>query len=146
MLNYNQDDVNNMALCVWKEARGEGEAGMLAVANVIVNRALAWERAVSSPLHNVIYQRNQFSSMSISTDPEYNLQPQPGDAQYAYCLEMCPEVLTGESPDNTNGALYYANLSEVTSGWFRDVIAGSDGKGTVDHPLVATVGKQSFYK
>ena len=73
-----------MALCVWKEARGEGELGMKAVADVIVNRA----------------------------------------------------------KDQGNGALYYANLAHVSSGWFEDNIV----KNTVLHPQVAVIGKQTFYK
>jgi hypothetical protein len=35
---YDQDDLNNAILCVWKEARGDGHAAMNAVAHVIFNR------------------------------------------------------------------------------------------------------------
>jgi hypothetical protein len=146
MLNYNDNDISSMSLCIWREARGEGQNGMLAVANVIKNRANAWETKVSSPLHNVIYQKDQFSSMSVSTDPEYTLMPKDGDPQYAYAISICVPVLTGQLPDNTNGALYYGYLAACTSGWFSANISGPDGKGTEAHPLVATIGRQSFYK
>jgi N-acetylmuramoyl-L-alanine amidase len=146
MFNYDQEDINSMALCVWKESRGEGAAGMSAVANVIKNRANAWERKVTSPLHNVIYQKNQFTSMSVSSDPEFNLEPKPGDPQYATALSLCTAILTDKLADNTDGALYYGYLKECTSGWFSKTISGPDGKGTPEHPLVAIIGRQSFYK
>ena len=145
-MNYEQVDLDNMALAVWREARGEGELGMQAVANVIKNRANAWEKNCTSPLHNVIYQRNQFTSMSVSTDPEYNLQPKLSDAQYDYAASICVPILTGQMEDITHGALYYAYLKAATSGWFSEIISGPDGKGTPAHPLVATIGRQSFYK
>lgn len=143
---YEQVDLDNMALCIWRESRGEGLLGMAAVAHVIVNRANAWEKNCTSPLHNAIYQRNQFSSMSISTDAEYNLEPKPEDPQYAYAVSLCVPAIEGKVPDPTNGALYYANLKEVTSGWFSENISGPDGKGVPQHPLLATIGKQAFYK
>jgi len=70
---YDSDDLNNAILCVWKEARGHGYVAMNAVAHVIFNRVGA--PGFASTLHEVIYGKNQFSSMSISTDPEYNLAP-----------------------------------------------------------------------
>jgi spore germination cell wall hydrolase CwlJ-like protein len=145
-MNYDQNDIANMALCVWKESRGEGQLGMQAVAHVIKNRANTWEGNVTSPLHNVIYQKNQFTSMSVSSDPEFNLEPNPNDPQYVYALSMCAQVMAGTLPDITNGALYYAYLKASTSGWFTEHISGPDGKGTPEHPLLATVGRQSFYK
>ncbi len=65
------DDLNNAILCVWKKARGDGYAAINAVAHVISNRIGA--RGFVSTLYQVIYGKYQFSSMSISTDPEYNL-------------------------------------------------------------------------
>ena len=38
MAAYDQDDLNNAALCVWKEARGDGDTAMNAVAHVIFHR------------------------------------------------------------------------------------------------------------
>lgn len=35
---FDDDDLNNAVLCVWKEARGDGYDGMNAVAHVIFNR------------------------------------------------------------------------------------------------------------
>ena len=88
MATYDQDDLNNATLCVWKEARGDGPLAMTAVAHVIFNRVGA--PGFADTLHDVIYGKNQFSSMSISTDPEYNLAaPEPTDPEYpSYCTAM----------------------------------------------------------
>jgi len=78
---YDQDDLNNAILCLWKEARGDGYTAMNAVAHVIFNRVGA--PGFPSNRRDVIYGKNQFSSMSISTDPEYNLAaPGVTDPQY----------------------------------------------------------------
>jgi spore germination cell wall hydrolase CwlJ-like protein len=83
--------------------------------------------------------------MSISTDPEYNLAaPNVTDREYASYLaatNIVNAVAAGTDSDPTNGALYYANLKESTSGWFFRHIVNDP----VNHPLRATVGHQVFY-
>ena len=137
------DDLNNAILCVWKEARGDGYAAMNAVAHVIFNRI--GTQGFASTLHEVSYGKNQFSSMSISTDPEYNLAaPSVTDRDYASYLaatNIVNAVAAGTDSDPTNGALYYANLKESTSGWFFRHIVNDP----VNHPLRATVGHQVLY-
>ena len=140
---YDSNDVSSMALCVWKEARGEMSIGMRAVAHVIANRVGA--TGFAKTLHDVIYGKDQFTSMSVAVDPEFNLTPPPGDAQFAYCLSLCPKVLGGDDEDITFGAKYYENAETATSGWFGRVIAGPDGHGTEGHSLTAQIGRQNFY-
>ena len=143
MASYDQDDLNNAILCVWKEARGDGHAAMNAVAHVIFNRVGA--SGFPNNLHDVIYGKNQFSSMSISTDPEYNLvAPGVTDPQYpsySDATNIVNAIVAGTDSDPTNGALYYANLKESTSGWFFNHIVNDPD----NHPLRATVGQQRFY-
>ena len=137
-MTYDQSDLNNLALVSWKEARGEGQDGMRAVMHVIVNRVAAPDFPKS--VHNVIYQKNAFSSMTVPSDLEFNLQPQEGDAQYDYCLQIAPRVLSEIDPDNTNGAVWYANEAHVTSGWYKNNIMQPD------HPVTVVIGKQTFRK
>lgn len=138
-MNYDQVDLDNLSLCAWREARGDGNDAMRAVMHVIVNRV----KAVGFPknLHAVIYQKNAFSSMTVPSDPEFNLQPAEGDEQYAYCKTVSPDVLDFLDYDLTCGAVFYANESTETSGWYKRNIINS---GT--HPVVATIGKQTFRK
>lgn len=142
-MEYDDNDVHNMALCIWKEARGEGPLGMRAVAHVIKNRV----GAIGFPknLHDVIYQKNAFTSMSVPSDPEFNLIPPPGDPQFGCCLTLCSLVLSGGDEDLTDNAHYYENAATATSGWFGRVIAGPDGLGTPNHQFTGQIGKQKFY-
>jgi spore germination cell wall hydrolase CwlJ-like protein len=135
-MEYTQNDVDSMALCAWKEARGEGTYGCELVMHVMYNRV--GKPGFASTLHDVIYGRNQFSSMSVPSDPEFNLQPPTGDAVYAECLTLAAAVLAG-SDDTSRGALWYANEMNVTSGWYYDEIISS-GK----HPITIHYLRHTF--
>lgn len=132
-----RNDLPDVALCAWKEARGQGQEGMAAVVCVLFNRARAWGKS----LHDTVYQRNQFTSMSVPSDPEYSLKPRAGDPQYALCLTLAGEVFDGTQPDITGGALYYWNPRTANSPWFSQHIAGDP----INHPQRATIGDQVFY-
>ncbi len=143
-MEYDDQDLHSMALCVWKESRGEGTQGMRAVAHVIANRI--GHPGFAKTIHDIVYGKNQFTSMSVPSDPEFNLIPPPNDTQFGYCLSICPQVLSGDDQDPTDGAHYYENAKTATSGWFGRVIAGPDGKGTEGHQLLAIIGRQNFYE
>jgi Cell Wall Hydrolase len=145
MIPFDDNDLQSLALCAWKEARGEGCDGIRAVMHVILHRAIHWYGNHAESVHAAVYAKNQFTSMSVPTDPEFNLQPAAGDAQFAYCLGKAPIILKEEDVDITQGALYYGDLKYCTSGWFWSNISGPDGKGTPAHPLKATIGKQAFF-
>lgn len=134
---YDQDDINNLALVTWKESRGEGADGMRAVMHVIVNRVAA--PGFPKTIHDVIFQKYAFSSMTVPTDKEFTLQPKSPDSQYDYCVCAAPAVLSGSDPDITKGAVYYSNEDEITSGWYRRVIIDS-GR----FPITVKIGKQTF--
>ena len=138
-ITYDTDDLNSLALVAWKEARGEGQEGMQAVMHVIVNRV--GHPGFSSTIHNCIYGKNQFTSMSVPSDPEFSLEPGAMDSQYTYCVSIAPSVLGGTDVDVTNNAHYYADLKYTTSGWFFDVIVGNP----VNHPQVAVIGRHTFF-
>lgn len=148
-MRYDDDDISTMALCVWKEARGEGQDGMAAVANVILNRARKWYNANPDPIHAAVYAKNQFTSMSVSSDPEYNLRPLADDKQYAYAMMCCRDLLyvannpgvTAFMPDITNGGIYYADLKTAHSGWFAKNVIGQPNI----HPQTAVIGKHTFF-
>jgi len=140
MISFDDDDVNSTALCVWREARGDGHDAMRAVAHVIANRVGA--PGFASSIHAVIFGKNQFTSMSVPTDPEFNLEPESGDEAYADAVSIARAVLNGTDEDLTNGAHFYCNLKTATSGWFAKNIVAD----TANHPLLAAVGTQEFYK
>jgi N-acetylmuramoyl-L-alanine amidase len=137
MITLDQNDIDSLSLVAWKEARGEGNEGMDAVMHVIINRV--GHPGFAHTLHDVIYGKNQFTSMSVPTDPEFNLQPASDDPQYVFCVSLAPGI-QGET-DPTNGAHYYADLKYTTSGWFfRNIVQNS-----TDHPQVAVIGRHTFW-
>lgn len=136
---YDTNDIRSLALVAWKEARGEGSVGMQAVMHVIVNRV--GQIGFAHTLHDVIYGKNQFTSMSVVSDPEYTLAPQSTDTSFISALSLAKLVLGGVDQDITNGAHYYANLKTATSGWFYNHIVTSP-----DHPITATIGHHTFFK
>jgi len=139
-MTFDQSDLEALALCAWKEARGEGTPGMCAVMCVIKNRVGA--PGFGLTLHSVIYGKNQFSSMSIPSDPEFNLAPKPGDPQYSYCITQAPYILDGTIADTTNGAHFYENPKSAKSPWFEIHIVDD----IVNHPFLVQIGSQRFYR
>jgi hypothetical protein len=138
-MTFDQSDLQSVALCAVKEARSDGLQACVCVMWVIANRAWDWQESV----HNVVYGKNQFTSMSLTSDPEFNWEPRTtGDWDiYNACLALAPSILMRTGTDPTQGAHYYGNLKEVTSGWFERQIVSDP----TNHPLRLTEGKQSFF-
>lgn len=144
MFPFDQDDVHNLALVGWKEGRNGGPPSMDAVQRVCVSRA--GKPGFGHTLHDVIYGKNQFTSMSVPSDREYNLDPEkasgPDAVAWAFALKNAADVLQGTAgPDATRGALYYDNPRTATSGWFARAIVDNPAA----HPMLATIGGQNFY-
>lgn len=145
---FDDADIHSAALCAWKEARGEGTEGMAAVLHVLRNRVRdAKECGFRRDLHEVIYGKNQFTSMSVPSDPEFNLQPQDGDQSFAQALASSLAIFSDaksdvELPDPTVGAHYYANLHVIPKdGWFyKHIVLDS-----TSHPVRAQIGKHTFF-
>lgn len=132
-----------LATVAWKEGRGEiskfGETSILAIMHVIVNRSDAWDQSVE----HVILGPNQFTSMSVPTDSQYNLLPPEADPAYQVILADAHDVLAGLSVDPTDGALYYANLDHIQpGGWFERHIVNDPNR----HPVTVRIGHHTFFK
>ena len=132
-------DLELMIQVIWLEARGEGESGMRAVGHVIKNRV--GFPSFPKTLRNVLTQTNAFSCL-LPNDPEYGKKPDADDPQNLFCAYIAPKILDGSDPDLTNGAHFYINAATATSPWFLNHIVGDK----INHPLLATIGRQNFYK
>jgi spore germination cell wall hydrolase CwlJ-like protein len=124
-------DKDLMALCVWREARGEGILGQRGVAHCIKNRAddpMWWGHDIRS----VILKPFQFSSFNVG-DPNEKLWPLGDDPQLLEISPMCDSVLAGTDKDITDHAQFYHDVS-VTPPWAEDYI------------LTLQVGRLLFYK
>jgi hypothetical protein len=96
-------DTELLALCIWREDRGDGVTGMTAVACVIVNRV----RKSGKTYSQIIMAPFQFTSMSVASDPEYALLPKPGDPSYAQALTIASQAIAGVLEDITGGSTLY---------------------------------------
>ncbi|SHH62836.1 cell wall hydrolase [Massilia sp. CF038] len=123
-----------LARTLWGEARGEGRAGMEAVANVVLNRVRRqtwWGRTPSQ----VCCKPNQFSCWN-STDPnrEKMLRADASDPAYALALVVAQAALANALADNTAGATHYhAGTLHPLPKWARG------------HVRCAQVGRHLFY-
>lgn len=122
------------ALCIWREARGEGPLGMQAVAWVIWNRHIKWGKTV----YDVIMGPNQFTSMTVEKNPP---SPPPGDPQYNQAFQIVSGIQSGAVNDPTNGSCYYYNPTTADSPWFVNHIVNDPE----NHPLMAKIGRQEFF-
>lgn len=100
-----------LALCIWREARGEPYQGKLGVAWVIRNRALhpSW---YGHDWEEIILKPSQFSSFNPN-DP--NAVKFPGDPakepDWAECLSVAQDVYSNAIADPTGGAINYHAIS-----------------------------------
>lgn len=146
---YDKDDIVNAALCSWKEAREDGSTGMHAVLHCLKNRV--GFPGFADTLHGVIYGKNQFSSMSIPSDPEFNLEPVESNKDdwimWLAALQLANVVLNTDDADPTKHpetgqhAHYYENPKTGNSGWFNRVIVADN----VNHPFTVQICHHKFY-
>jgi len=128
-------DLSLMALCVYREARGETIFAKRAVAHVIKNRASQpgwWGHDIQS----VVLKPWQFSSFNAN-DPNSTVWPADDSPSWTDCLSAAAAVLVGEDPDSTDGATFYHDLSmDWPKAW---------GKET-DFVNTLNIGRLRFYR
>lgn len=121
-----------LARAIWAEARGEGPAGMLAVANVIMNRVA--DRRWPNTVRGVILQPLQFSAFNDG-DPNKALALAADNSTplFPEALAIARAALNGEVADLTFGANHYFNPS-VQPDWAQYM------------ERVAAIGRHEFYR
>ena len=109
---YRELEIDTLARTLWGEARGEGDMGMEAVANVILNRVkVAQERGTYWWGNNIIQvcqKPYQFSCWNRS-DPSFQ-KLQAVDAKnlyFATALRIARRAVINRLGDHTNGATHY---------------------------------------
>jgi N-acetylmuramoyl-L-alanine amidase len=97
-----------LALCIWKENRGGGIAGMQSVANVVMNRAAKHHDSVYAE----VYKPLQFTSMSYQHDPQLLIQCTAQSSvedrhTWAQAQQIAGQAASGSLPDLTGNATNY---------------------------------------
>ena len=104
-------EINVLARTIWGEARGEGYAGMQAVANVIMNRVKrgGWYGLTVTEVCKKPYQ---FSCWNVN-DPNYAKikNVTTDNNQFLQALEIARQAVAGTLPDITSGATEYHAIS-----------------------------------
>jgi Cell Wall Hydrolase len=130
---YDQlDDSHILALCIWREARGEMALGQRGVGCVVRNRIEA-KSYFGHDYSSVILKPWQFSSFNAPprtsiTDPNSDLWPVDGTTDWMGCLAEANDVLGG-CDDVTNGALFYFSppLTQAPKAWGAVIPTASIG-------------------
>ena len=122
-----------LARTIWGEARGEGSAGMHAVANVVMNRVArgGWR---GRHVMEVCQKPFQFSCWN-KDDPNYRalLAVDGADIHFATALRIARRAVIGVLPDLTAGANHY-HAAGIYPVWSRG-----------ERP-VAVIGNHIFYR
>lgn len=100
-----------LALCLWREARGEGYAGQVAVACVVRNRVLK----THTNYYAQVVKPWAFSSITAKGDLQLASYPNVLDSQWLQCQNIAQSVADGEIGDTTGGATLYWNPQGIHS-------------------------------
>jgi N-acetylmuramoyl-L-alanine amidase len=133
------DDVNLLALCIWREARGEVNDAQLGVGCSIRNRVNnpSWYNHHQGSYRATILMPWQYSSFNTN-DPNSTKYPDPNDAVWLQCLENASLIINGNCDDNTSGAISYYDKS----------LDSNPPKWATDGEMIKTVdlGRIHFFK
>lgn len=134
---YAQMQIDVLARTLWGEARGEGTAGMQAVACVILNRVRVAEARGGYWWGNNIIQvcqkAYQFSCWNRS-DPNFQkLQAVDAhDPYFSVALRIARQAIDGQLEDATDGATHYH-------------AAGAEPYWALRQKPIAVIGRHIFY-
>lgn len=106
----NSNDIDTLGRTIYGEARGETDVEKDGVASVVMNRF--HNGMFGSTVASVCRMQNQFSCWN-KNDPNYRIitTAQPSNPNFAHCLQIAREAISGQIPDNTFGATYYHDTS-----------------------------------
>ncbi len=125
-------DIFMLSLCLYREARGDGYNGMVAVGCVVRNRV----NKRGSTYYAEVVRPWQFSSITAHGDPQLCLYPAEADTSWIEAQTIAAKVCDGSITDTTGGAtLYYANSIPFPASWNKAVLTAT-----------VTVGNQFFFK
>src|SRR3990167_9671611 len=111
MLSWSSYEAFLLALCIWREARGQGYAGMFAVGCSIRNRVQRpswWGKSYAE----CITKKWQYSAMAAPGDPQLIRFPaRPADEGFDVAMNAANHVIAGaESPVPSADSYYAASI------------------------------------
>ena len=146
--NIDPNDIDILARTIWGEARGQGYAGMQAVASVVMNRFYAAQnssakaRQYGRTVAQICQKPYQFSVWN-ENDPNRAklLAVDENNSEFRRSVIIASRAIHGDLPDNTGGADHYLNISATKAG------RGGSLPSWVDLSLkTAVIGSHTFLK
>jgi N-acetylmuramoyl-L-alanine amidase len=133
----NQDHADRtfLALCLWREARGENRLTRIGVAMAVmnrVNRPSWWGKNLTE----VLFKKWQFSSLTDPNDRQLTTWPLPNDLSWQECLDLACQVIDKAVPNSVPGADSYFDISIPADQW---------PKWTATARFVCQLGRIRFY-
>lgn len=131
-------EADTLARTLWGEARGEGPAGMEAVASVVLNRVASAQQMGGYWWGNTIIQvcqkPYQFSCW-VRADPNYRriVEVDERDIHFATAVRIARRAIAGTLKDSTDGATHY-HAYGLSPAWARG------------HKPKAVIGRHVFYR
>jgi len=102
-----QADMDAVVRTLWGEARGEGDEGIQAAANVILNRGEKEGRSLAE----IVRAPKQFSAWNDARTRPGMDALRADDPEYQRIAAIVDKVARGELPDNTGGATHYISFA-----------------------------------
>ena len=99
---YTEEDLRYLEKVICVEARGEGLAGQIIVANTVINRAKQW----GGSIHEIITSQGQFASISGVTDSMITDEMRQA-AKMAFEVDLTEGVMKAVAGENGFDASYY---------------------------------------
>lgn len=125
-------DLFMLALCMYREARGDGVTGMTAVGCVVRNRV----NRDGTTYYAEVVKPWQFSSITATGDPQLNKYPAEADTSWMVAQKLAMQITSGDIVDTTRGAtLYYADSIPFPKSWNPAAVQAT-----------VTVGNQFFFR
>jgi|FAXJ01.1.fsa_nt_gi putative nucleotidyltransferase with HDIG domain len=132
--NYNITNAYIVATTLWGEARGEGDKGMQAVMNVIMNRVQGNFKRTKG----VVLAPKQFSMWNSINNAEETAmaasRKYKDDKSWQQAIRIVDLAADGKLPDITGGATFYFNPKKVIPSWAKTMVK------------TASIGNHDFYK
>lgn len=120
------------ALCLWREARGEGNSGMTAVGCVIRNRVTRDNKSYYAE----VVKPWQFSSITAKGDPQLVLFPDALDGSWQQAVLVAGNIIGDVVSDITGGAtLYFDDSIPFPRSWNPAAVQAT-----------VKLGRLNFYK
>lgn len=117
-----QADYALTSICLYREARGEGNTGMTAVACVIRNRV----NKRNSTFYAEVVRHLQFSSITAPGDPQLIVYPAESDASWQQAQLIAGNIIDGVVQDITVGStLYYDDSIAFPKSWDRSKVVAT---------------------